>query len=477
MTNPLVAERVDSTTGMSGVPLLESAADTGKAIASGDWASGVMGVAGVALDGVEMALDPFGAIFAAGVGWLIEHVKPLSDALDALTGDPDEITAHATTWQNVATEVGDVGAELTALVKAETGGWNGGAADSYRERAADTTNLIIAAQAAATGVSAGVSMAGEVVTAVRTLVRDIIAELVGHLVSWVLQVVFTLGIGLAWVLPEVTAAVAKTAGRIASITTKLVRALGKLSPMLTKLGGSFDDVAKAMRKLKLGDSNTPTPKPGTTTRSMDPPPGGNSPPTNQDSSPSQSSHSDPDPGPDGNDDATFRPTQAPPTVPFSEWNKAESVDGKTVYHVTQEGNVDNMFGEGNSIWPAMDPTGHVPPDRNRWDRGELGLGFYTHEDPSKAASYVENPEQNPLATLEFTAKPGLNGKVSPETGWVGSITDQDYRQDTDFIRKHTDNGEIKFHDGANQLELKKIKVWGMEFNSYAEYAAFKESMY
>src|SRR6185503_20499577 len=99
-------------------------------------------------------------------------------------------------------------------------------------------NLITAAQNAASGVSNGVQMAGEVVTAVRNLVRDIIAELVGHLVSWALQVVFTLGVGLAWVVPQVTAAVAKTADQIASICKKLVGALQKLSPLLKKLGTS-----------------------------------------------------------------------------------------------------------------------------------------------------------------------------------------------------------------------------------------------
>lgn len=55
-----------------------------------------------------MALDPFGAILAAGVGWLMEHVGPLSDALDSLTGDPDQIKAHSETWKNIAVELGDV---------------------------------------------------------------------------------------------------------------------------------------------------------------------------------------------------------------------------------------------------------------------------------------------------------------------------------------------------------------------------------
>lgn len=268
-SNPLVAPRQDSTQEFSGVPLLESVNDTTAAIASGDWASGVIGAAGTALDAVGMAMDPFGAILSAGVGWLIEHVGPLSDALDALTGDPDQIKAHAQTWQNVATELGEIGTDLSNAVDMDTAGWTGDAGDAYRARSTDTANLLAALRSAADGVSGGITTAGEVVGAVRTLVRDIIAELVGHLISWALQVLFTAGIGLLWVVPQVARAVASTAARIAGITTKLVRALGKLGPMLKKLGGSFGDAGAALKKIKASSDSGPRPAPAPRTRGSD----------------------------------------------------------------------------------------------------------------------------------------------------------------------------------------------------------------
>jgi len=39
---------------------------------------------------------------AEAIGWLMEHVKPLPDALDALAGDPDRIDAYAQTGNNVS---------------------------------------------------------------------------------------------------------------------------------------------------------------------------------------------------------------------------------------------------------------------------------------------------------------------------------------------------------------------------------------
>jgi uncharacterized protein YukE/cytoskeletal protein RodZ len=290
VSSPLVAEVKDSTQSFSGVPLMESVNDTSKAIQSGDWASGVLGVAGTALDALSMAVDPFGAIFAAGVGWLIEHVGPLSDALDALTGNADEIKAHSETWKNISGELGKIATDMSNAVAQDTAGWLGEAGDAYRQRAADTANLITAAQGAADGASSGIGTAGEVVGAVRTLVRDIIAELVGHMISWALQVVFTLGIGMAWVVPQVIAAVAKTATKIADLTKKLVQALKKLSPMLSKLGDNFGDATKSLKNIKeTKPQATKAPDaPPSSSRGIDGPSGGkNKDSVDNDSSPNQ----------------------------------------------------------------------------------------------------------------------------------------------------------------------------------------------
>jgi RHS repeat-associated protein len=256
MTNPLVATPKSSTTAVSGIPLLESATDLRTAIESGDWASVAMGVVGTALDALTTVLDPFGAILAAGVGWLLEHVGPLKEALDALAGDADQVRAHAETWQNVAKELGAIGGDLATIVNGDTAGWAGTAGDSYRERGADTANLIAAAQEAAAGAASGVQIGGEVVAAVRQFVRDMIAEAVGHLVGWALQVVFTLGIGLTWVVPQVVNEVAKIANRISGVVTRLIKAMKALIPLLKRAGDLFGDTSKALRKLEVDPSST-----------------------------------------------------------------------------------------------------------------------------------------------------------------------------------------------------------------------------
>ncbi|WIX83010.1 WXG100 family type VII secretion target [Amycolatopsis carbonis] len=258
MTNPLVAAPVSSTTAFTGIQLLEDAQSVKTGIESGDWASAVLGAAGTAMDALAVVADPFGAILSSGVSWLMEHVGPLKDALDKLAGDPDQITAKAQTWQNISQELAAIGEDLTSLVQTDLQGWSGSAADAYRQRASDLAAVLGAASEAGAGAGTGVQTAGEVVAAVRSLVRDTIAKVVSHMISWALQVVFTLGVGLTWVVPQVVNLVARTATQIAGLVKRLVSALKTLSGLLGRASKVFDGVSDALKKVKTGKVSPPT---------------------------------------------------------------------------------------------------------------------------------------------------------------------------------------------------------------------------
>src|SRR5438067_2110491 len=100
--NPLIAQREDSTTGVSGIRIAETAEALQHGVESGSWSEIALGGLGAAAEGAALAIDPVGTLLSYGIGWLMEHVKPLSDALDWLAGDPDQISAYAKSWQNVS---------------------------------------------------------------------------------------------------------------------------------------------------------------------------------------------------------------------------------------------------------------------------------------------------------------------------------------------------------------------------------------
>lgn len=132
--NPLVAAPVaTSVDPWAGVWLAEDIEQIAQGVRSGSWVDAALGAAFTGLDALAFVMDPIGGLLQYGVAWLIEHVKPLSEALDWLAGDPAQIAAHAQTWRNVAGALRDRATDMNQAVRADTSEWLGAAADAYRK--------------------------------------------------------------------------------------------------------------------------------------------------------------------------------------------------------------------------------------------------------------------------------------------------------------------------------------------------------
>jgi hypothetical protein len=244
-TNPLIAERHDSTRGWSGISLAEGVADLAAAYESGSWIDGTLGGVGASLDALGLVVDPIGSVVSWGVAWLFEHVKPLSDALDWLAGDPDQITAYAQTWHNVSQAVAGRATDLGAALGGVSG-WTGAAADAYRAHVA-TLQANLNAGARISGlIGQIVEGAGLLVSLVRQLVRDLIADFVSVLAvrlwEWLAEEACTLGIATPLVVAQVGQLVAKWAAKIAKVLAGLARSIRKLTPILHRLQGMLDEM-------------------------------------------------------------------------------------------------------------------------------------------------------------------------------------------------------------------------------------------
>ncbi|MEV4758011.1 hypothetical protein AB0J86_23245 [Micromonospora sp. NPDC049559] len=247
--NPLVEARVDSTGGWTGIGLAEDIQLLVSAFEGGSWIDGTIGGFAAGLDVLATVTDPLGQLVSWGVAWLIEHVKPLSDALDRLAGDPDQITAYAGTWTNVAAAMRDAAADLDQAVQADLAGWQGAAGDAYRRYAGEQHEALVTAGSGAEAMATVTLGAGLVVALVREVVRDLIAEFVSVLAvrlwEWLAIAGGTLGAGLPWVAAQVSSLAAKWAAKIARLLTGLISSLRRLAPMLSRL----DDILRQLRDL------------------------------------------------------------------------------------------------------------------------------------------------------------------------------------------------------------------------------------
>lgn len=200
--------------------------------------------AAVALDGLDAVMNPLDALATSAIGWLIEHVWWLHEPLDALAGDPTQITAQAQTWHNVAVQLDTVAADYRAEISGGAPDWDGAAAGAYRAAAVDFSARLESAAGMAERLSSVILLSGAGVAATRSWIRDQIAEFV-----WlVIQILVGYGI-----LAFLTFGGSLAAGAVHAILRALelartfVRQISRLLDALADSGRAADQLVGAMR--------------------------------------------------------------------------------------------------------------------------------------------------------------------------------------------------------------------------------------
>jgi hypothetical protein len=263
---PLIAQVHSSTTWSTGLGLVEDARQLSDGIENKSWVDATLGGVGGSLDALAVAVDPFGSLFAWGVGWLMEHVKPLRDALDWLAGKPDEIAAHAATWRDVSAVAADTHQRYAAAVHAQTDGWYGESGDAYRAHAGEQLAAVDGIATVTNSISYAVEGAGLLVGMVREIVRDLIAQFVATLAvrlpQWLAEEGVTLGLATPVVAGQVAALVTKTVNKIQHFIRALLNSLRRLNGKLDELAGILDRLKQLLGRLSRADPASPAPRRG-----------------------------------------------------------------------------------------------------------------------------------------------------------------------------------------------------------------------
>jgi uncharacterized protein YukE len=226
----LVAPVESSRQAWTGSSLGEGVQDLVSAIQSEGWVDDVLAGAGVALEVVSLAIDPFSTLLANGLGWLMEHFEPLRQVLDELTGMPDVVASHAATWDNVAAELASMTQDLASSLSRDVSGWVGSAAEGYQALMVNNVDALDGLSGISAGMAAATQAAGVLVQFTRDIVRDLIADLVAKVVVYAVEAIFVVTIPA--VTAQVVAAVAKWTGRILSYVNALITSLTNLRTLL-----------------------------------------------------------------------------------------------------------------------------------------------------------------------------------------------------------------------------------------------------
>ncbi|MFD4637850.1 hypothetical protein ACFWN2_11080 [Lentzea sp. NPDC058436] len=202
---------------------------------------------GAASATVMLAIDPLGSIIGAGVGWLIEHVSFLRDALNQLMGNPEEIQANVEANKARAAEL-RVLAEDHKSGLATFDGWTGQSSERFKASMDNMSHELDDLANAVESKAKIVAIMGMLVTVLRDIVRDLIAQLIGSLIGGAL-------IAAAMMIPTFGASIPIFAGfavgkavalgvNIASRVARVVAALGRQMKRI----GDLDDIMKKVSK-------------------------------------------------------------------------------------------------------------------------------------------------------------------------------------------------------------------------------------
>ncbi|NMO57583.1 hypothetical protein HH310_41260 [Actinoplanes sp. TBRC 11911] len=257
MSNPLVAPPVETPIeSWSGLWIAEDIDLIYSGVKNDSWVDGTLGVTGAGLDALAVISDPVGVLLQYGVAWLIEHVRPLSEALDWLAGDPGQIAASAQTWRNIAADLNLQADDINHAVRFDLSDWNGEASDQYGGWSSQQQQALGALARASETMAAITEGAGFLIAAVRLLVRDANATLVSRLVVYAAEEVATLGLATPLVVEQALTLIGSWTAKIARWLRALLHSLRNLLPAIRRVGELLEEIKTILNRLLKAKEST-----------------------------------------------------------------------------------------------------------------------------------------------------------------------------------------------------------------------------
>jgi len=183
----------------------------------------------IAMDALGFAMDPFGRLLGAGIGWLIEHIGFLKKPLDYLAGDPVAVTDKEQTWKNIADKLRQVSQDYQQLAQNLTSQHQGQAAEAYQGAVKSFVAALDAAAGHVDNAATAMKSAAVIVGITRGMIRDSLGQFIADAIikfiaAQALSVVTFGASEVAFVVDEVAEGVslaAENAGKVAHVVEQL----------------------------------------------------------------------------------------------------------------------------------------------------------------------------------------------------------------------------------------------------------------
>lgn len=235
-TNPLgsLTSGTSSTTttksGNNGASILTDVSSLEKDISGGNWLQGAMAGMKVLSDVNQIMTNPIGAVTAFGFNFLIQHVKPLQEAVGWLVGSPGQVNSYASQWLSISKSVGTISTQLSKTLSQDTANWTGAAADSYKATATDKINTISSLSTATQAIGNATQMVGQFVQQMENTIKKMVSDAMTQIIQTAMAASFMISIPV--VVARVVQEVVSWMQKIANIIKQVTSVFNTLQPLM-----------------------------------------------------------------------------------------------------------------------------------------------------------------------------------------------------------------------------------------------------
>lgn len=228
---------------LGALPVAGGIANSVRDFGNGNITSGVIDVAGSALDVVSMIANPIATLASSCASFLLDYIEPLHQELQLLTGSPEMVRALGETWDNVGEALTAVAEDRDRALNGLRDNWHGAAATGYEAVAKGLSDILRLLADAAHSNANGLRLAASVVQIVYEIVKSIIADLVGQLIQAVVEALATVGFGLPLIVAQVSPKIAQWVRKVEKWVEKIQDVMTKVQKVIekfTQFGREFE---------------------------------------------------------------------------------------------------------------------------------------------------------------------------------------------------------------------------------------------
>ncbi|MFJ4038850.1 hypothetical protein ACIPVB_12300 [Microbacterium sp. NPDC090007] len=229
-------------TTFSGTRVIASGRALAEAVRSGDWLQGGTALLDTLGDAAAALTDPIATLTSCGLGWVMEHLQPLSTWLEQLTGSAANVAQVAAQWSTAGASMRQAGADLSRRLS-DLDGMSGASIAAYVRFAADAAQHLGASGEWAQAAAGGLSSASALVTRMQGVVKSAISKVVATAIEAMAVVAASFGLGMGYAIARVVMKVNEMVNKVVRPLRAVLGSVKALTGLVQRLRGVFDETS------------------------------------------------------------------------------------------------------------------------------------------------------------------------------------------------------------------------------------------